>query len=247
MGCQASLDLSPGILLPTFYWPMTSIVGGVSPATIGGNDLVMGKMSGFPATFSAGGSEVIVPGGLFTNAMSFPSTSWPVAADAARSTTPLNIPNTNDFSIRIWVKDPVFGGAGNFDVQCNSVGIQNTHAGTNAVATEADQFYMHQPNPPAYVETQLDYSVNDPLNLTWTRVVLTWTNATKTMLAKINNTPSVTMVNATGSWMSVTYFITLGINGFAMNLCECGVWANHALTEAEMLLDWNGGAGKTYP
>lgn len=207
-------------------------------------------MTGFPGVFGPGGSTAIVPGGLFTNAMSFPSLGYPAALDVARTTNPLNIPNTNDFSIRIWVKDPppdVLVSVGNLTIQCNTVGIQNTHAGTNAVATEADQFYMHQPNPPAYVETQLDFSVNDTPNVNWNRLILTWTNATQTMLAKINNTPSVSMVNASGSWMQVTYFLTLGINGFLANVCECGVWASHALTEAEMLIDWNGGAGKTFP
>lgn len=248
MGCQKSLDFAAGLTAPTFYWPMTSIVGGTTPDTMGGNDMVLGKVSNTTFVFSTGGGQAIVAGGLITNAMTFPSPTFPAFIDVGKSTNPLQISSANDFTFRIWVKDPVGLFAGNLEARFDAnPGDLNTHSGGAHVAVSSDSFYMHQPNPPAYVETQLDFSADDPGVAGWHRVIVSFKASTSTMLAKFDNQASRTMVNAVGSSVGILDLLLLFIDGFTTQLCECGVWANHALTEAEMLLDWNGGAGKTFP
>lgn len=248
MGCQASLDFASSSLLPTFYWPLTSIVGGTSPDTIGGNDMVLGKVSETVFTFSPGGSQAIVPGGIISNAMTFPSSSWPAFIDVAKSTNPLQITNANDFTFRIWVKDPVGLFVANLEARFDAnPGDLNSHSGDAHVAVSSDSFYMHQPNPPLYVETQLDFSADDLGVAGWHRIIVSFTASTNTMLAKFDNDVSRTVVNPVGSSVGILDLQLLFISGFTTQLCECGVWATHALTEAQMLTDWNGGAGKTYP
>lgn len=248
MGCSKALDFAASITNPTFYWPMTSIVGGVSPATVGGNDMVLGKVSFATFLFTTGGSQAVVPGGLITNALSFPSSSFPAFIDVGKSNTPLGINSANDFTFRIWVKDPVGLFVGNLESRFDAnPGDLNTHSGGAHVAVSSDSFYMHQPFPPAYVETQLDFSADDPGVAGWHRVIVSFKASTSTMLAKFDNDASRTTINPVGSSVGLLDLLLLFIDGFTTQLCECGVWANHVLTEPEMLLDWNGGAGRTFP
>lgn len=248
MGCKKPLDFATALTVPTYYWPLTSISLGTSPDTIGGNDMVLGKVSNTIFTFSTGGSQAIVPGGLITNAMTFPSSSWPAFIDVGKSTNPLQITNANDFTFRIWVKDPVGLFVGNMNMKFDAnPGDLNTHTGGGHVAIGSDVFYMHRPNPPGYVETPLDFSADDPGVAGWHRIIISFTASTNTMLSKFDNDASRTTVNPVGSFVGILDLQLLYINGFTTQLCECGVWATHALTEAEMLLDWNGGAGKTFP
>jgi len=55
------------------------------------------------------------------------------------------------------------------------------------------------------------------------------------------------MINPVGSFVDILDLLVLFIDGFTTLLCECGLWKNLVLTEPQMLLDWNGGAGVTFP
>lgn len=244
MGCQATLDFASSLPTPTNYWKMASISLGTTPDSIGGNPLVLGKVSLTVFTFSTGGSQAIVPGGLITNAMTFPSTSFPTFLDVAKSNVPLNIASTDSFTFRIWAKDAV-NFISNLEQRFGSnPGALNAHDGTSHVVISSDIFYMHRNVP--YDEQSLDFSAEDLGVAGWHRVIISFNPATNTMLAKIDNQASLTFVNPTGSSVDILDLLILFIDGFAMQLCECGLWKGTVLTEAQMLVDWNGGAGTTF-
>lgn len=244
MGCSATLDFDSGLPVPTNYWKMASIAGGETPDSVGSNPLILGKVSLSVFTFSTNGSQAVVAGGLITNAMSFPSTSFPAFLDVAASTNPLGISSTDGFTFRIWVKD-VGGFISNFEQRfITNPGALNAHDGTAHVVTSADIFYMHRNAP--YDEQSLDFSAEDLGTAGWHRVIISFDPATNTMLAKVDNQASLTFVNPTGSSMDILDLLVLFIDAFTMNMCECGVWKGTVLTEAQMLVDWNGGAGTTF-
>lgn len=245
MGCSKSLDFASGVPSPTFYWKMNSIVAGTSPASVGGNDLILGKVSLTTFVFSTGGGQAIVPG-LISDAISFPSPSYPAFLDVAASTNPLSISSTDSFTFRIWAKNPAIGFVNTLETRfISNPGDLNTHSGGAHVAISSDAFYMHRPIP--YDEQSLNFGADDTGALGWHRIIVSFDPATNTMLAKFDNNTSRTFVNPVGSSVDVLDLQALFIDGFDTQMCECGVWKNIVLTEAQMLVDWNGGAGTTFP
>jgi hypothetical protein len=247
MGCTKALDFAAGLPVPNNYWPLTSIVGGNAPDTIGANPLVLGKVSLTTFVFSIGGSQsVVVGGGLITNAMSFPSTSFPSFLDVAKSTNPLNLSSASSFTFRIWVKEPSGGVTSNAEMRfVLDPGDLNTHSGGAHVAISGDGFYMHRPAP--YDEQELDFSADDPGVVAWHRIIILFDATTSTMMAKFDNKTTRTFINPVGSSVNILDLLTLFIDGTTTLLCECGLWENLVLTEPQMLVDWNGGAGVTFP
>lgn len=246
MGCTKPLDFATGLPLPNNYWPLASMSGGNTPDTMGTNPLVLGKIAFATFIFTPGGSEAVVPGGLITNAMSFPSTTFPTFLDVAKSNTPLALGNMDSFTFRIWAKDPIGAFIGNLESRfVLNPGDLNAHSGGGHVVISGDEFYMHRPVP--YDEQELDFSADDPGVVGWHRVIISFDATTSTMLAKFDNKPSRTLHNTVGSSVDPLDLLVLFIDGFSTLLCECGLWKNLVLTEAQMLLDWNGGAGKTFP
>ena len=246
MGCTKELDFASGLPTPTNYWPLTSIVGGAAPDTTGTNPLILGQVSFATFVFSPGGGQAVVAGGLITNAMSFPSAAFPAFLDVAKSTNPLGYINTDSFTFRIWVKDPVTGFASNLESRfIFDPGSLNVHSQDAHVAVSSDIFYMHRTVP--YDEQSLDFSADDLGIVGWHRIIISFDTATNTMLAKFDNDVSRTFVNPVGSSVTILDLLVLFIDGFSTLLCECGLWKGTVLTEAQMLVDWNGGAGRTFP
>jgi hypothetical protein len=247
MGCTKALDFAAGLPVPNNYWPLTSIVGGNAPDTIGTNPLILGKVALGSLLFTPGGSQSVVAGGLITNAMSFPSPSYPSFLDVAASTNPLNMSSASSFTFRIWGKNAFFGGfLSNVEMRfVTDPGSLNTHSGSSPVVISGDGFYMHRPVP--YDEQELDFSADDPGVIAWHRIIILFDATTSTMKAKFDNSPTRTMINPVGSFVDILDLLVLFIDGFTTLLCECGLWKNLVLTEPQMLLDWNGGAGVTFP
>ena len=147
---------------------------------------------------------------------------------------------TNDFAIRFWVRprdvfDANFLFFDSFTDGWN--GYLRNAGGTNRVRWEADVGGAY---------TDLDSTNNLALN-SWHRVVL-WHKQGVELGLKADNHTSETLsfTNLTSSTAALPYWYindSSSVNEFD----EISVWKGYVPTEAELLYDWNSGAGRAYP
>jgi hypothetical protein len=95
--------------------------------------------------------------------------------------------------------------------------------------------------------------VTIPIDDNWHRLIVTYHKPTSTLKMRLDMDPIGAPQTNTGivfdPWGDqVIYLGTLGSNNVpGLNLDEIAFWRDYILTEDDMLADWNGGAGLTYP
>lgn len=85
---------------------------------------------------------------------------------------------------------------------------------------------------------------------TWYFCAMTFTQATREAKLYVNDSDPVTTSGpgaAPLAWPTGELTLSSTNDGYGLTLDEVGVWMNHVLTPEEVLLLYNGGAGKTYP
>lgn len=151
---------------------------------------------------------------------------------------------TSDFTVRIWV---------NMDWSGGILGQSQFPVIRNHDSDWSWELYMttdgsHRgPNWTVYDAVGTSYVVNSNAYLTpgWHRIIA-WVKTGVEIGMKLDNAADVTVPfattiydpSATGSGL----FFANGGSGWDDEIDECRIW-NRALTPAEMLTDWNGGAG----
>lgn len=139
------------------------------------------------------------------------------------------------FSIRIWVKQNGLA-AGSFLNDDNfNWDIENGLDGKIYCATNLMN------TAPFFINT---VSINDGI---WHRVIFLQDTPGKKIYLKLDNNATDTYAFSTAGAMipGPTHWDMTGFSGLILD--EISIWKGTVLTEPQMLFDWNGGAGKTWP
>lgn len=95
----------------------------------------------------------------------------------------------------------------------------------------------------------LEALTSDPgTDTLWHYVLARYTNATKTLLLRVDNNPDASVTYASAlptSWDSYRYQKLDITTPEYVELCEIAYW-NRCLTDDQVTYDWNGGNGKTW-
>lgn len=226
-----SLEIKVSFPSPTNYWKMDAIVGGQVLPSVGAPVLTVAApayllASGLispncVATFNGGiglGFIETVPGDIYLGTL-------------------------NNFTLRFWVRDAasadIFGVdwknrrfGGGFDSQ-----IASTGPGIIG-ATFTDALFND-------VVAQDTYTAD----VNWHRIIVLCDIVGQRLSWKMDNQATISAISPQPFHFEAPperfIFSASGSNVFSYS--EIGLWQNKLLTEPQMVTDWNGGAGKTFP
>ena len=226
MGCFKQLTIAEDVSLPYAYYKCDEPAGSL---------VAVDSISGFDLTT--------------TN----PIVKWPTAKIGTAFWDPwLNLRNTPDihwdfsatgFTVRFWF-------------EMGSVPVLNTFFILNTQRWEVTLRQSLIPGVRQYPQFKVtlmdgDHEVDGP-DLTDTtafhRLICGWEKGVGIWL-KFDNDPTVTVAAAAAAnflGAAEGFFLGPTNESQQMGIDEVGIW-NRTLTEAEILSDWNGGAGRTYP
>lgn len=150
----------------------------------------------------------------------------------------------HDFTVRVWVNLGVdgFGDTGDFNILQTRLGIWQLHIQDNGVnPLRIPTWFVRAASGPS------DYEIEGPTipQGSWTRLIAWHKNGVEIGL-KVNNNTSLTAPATFGMQTQANTSLMMCRFGADSNslLDEVAIW-DRVLTEAEMLQDWNGGAGVT--
>ncbi len=225
MGCTKELDFISSQPPPNFYYKLEQADGNAVDSILGYNFVNTGFPPGTPAQLVAGKID-----------MAYDLTDHGAGGvSAATALSSVADFSASSWTIRCWVKqNGLFFGSFLYDDNFN----WNMDNGVDGKIHCQSAIMSTLP----FEITTID--INDGL---WHRIIFLQDNALKKIYLKLDNNPTDTYAFATADPTNPgnSKFNLAGFSGLILD--EVSIWKGLLLTEAQMLFDWNGGNGITWP